>query len=320
MADFYSRRGPCIMMAPVFKDAAKELPDVKFIKVDVQRSYVGVQIRADAAFHFYLQGKLENQFSGARSSSSRCSRSRWKKAEDAIEVSLGAIQTHNNGRRLDKARRPPARPLLHPPASPPAISSPPAFHLPGGRDLREVPGVQARADPQEEVRQGARVYEEEEAEARRRRRRPPRRGSKGVDFRKMDIEDLKAEVYRRESAQEKKADGEEEPTAARQGLRRQARGGRGAHRRPRAAGRRRKIAIIGGGPAGVTAAICAARAGLKPVLIAPAMGDKLMSKGVNVENYPGLTELSGGDIIKLVKRQAMRFAATPLGGACSRST
>ena len=60
------------------------------------------------------------------------------------------------------------------------------------------------------------------------------------------------------------------------------------------------------GPAGVTAAIYAARAGLKPVLIAPAMGGQLMSKGVNVENYPGLTELSGGDIIKLMKRQAMR--------------
>ena len=35
-----------------------------------------------------------------------------------------------------------------------------------------------------------------------------------------------------------------------------------------------------------------------------------MSKGVNVENYPGIYEASGGDIIKLMKRQAMRFSAT----------
>ena len=35
-----------------------------------------------------------------------------------------------------------------------------------------------------------------------------------------------------------------------------------------------------------------------------------MSKGVNVENYPGIFEASGGDIVKLMKRQAMRFSAT----------
>ena len=71
-----------------------------------------------------------------------------------------------------------------------------------------------------------------------------------------------------------------------------------------------KIAILGGGPAGVTAAIYAARAGLKPLLIAPAMGGQLMSKGVNVENYPGLEGESGGDIIKKMKKQA-RPALSP---------
>merc|ERR1719440_1897947 len=71
-----------------------------------------------------------------------------------------------------------------------------------------------------------------------------------------------------------------------------------------------KLAVLGGGPAGVTAAIYAARAGLKPVVVAPAMGGQLMSKGVNVENYPGIFEASGGDIVRLMKKQAMRFAAT----------
>merc|ERR1719310_1823798 len=71
-----------------------------------------------------------------------------------------------------------------------------------------------------------------------------------------------------------------------------------------------KLAIVGGGPGGMTAAIYAARAGLKPVIVAPAMGGQLISKGVNVENYPGIFEASGGDIVKLMKRQAMRFSAT----------
>ena len=35
-----------------------------------------------------------------------------------------------------------------------------------------------------------------------------------------------------------------------------------------------------------------------------------MSKGVNVENYPGVPEATGGEIIRLMKRQAMKFATT----------
>merc|ERR1719316_116607 len=54
------------MIAPKYKELAKEYEGrVKFIKVDVQRSYVGVQIRSMPTFHFYVQGKVENQFSGA---------------------------------------------------------------------------------------------------------------------------------------------------------------------------------------------------------------------------------------------------------------
>jgi len=65
-----------------------------------------------------------------------------------------------------------------------------------------------------------------------------------------------------------------------------------------------RVAILGGGPAGMTAAIYSARAGLKPVVIAPAIGGQLMGKGVGVENYPGIMEANGGDIIKLMKSQA----------------
>ena len=71
-----------------------------------------------------------------------------------------------------------------------------------------------------------------------------------------------------------------------------------------------RVAILGGGPAGMTAAIYSARAGLKPVVIAPATGGQLMGKGVGVENYPGIMEANGGDIIKLMKSQAAKFSAT----------
>lgn len=57
--DFYSQTcGPCIMMAPIFKDLASEYEGrVKFIKVDVQRYHVGVQIRSMPTFHFYVQAR-----------------------------------------------------------------------------------------------------------------------------------------------------------------------------------------------------------------------------------------------------------------------
>ena len=71
-----------------------------------------------------------------------------------------------------------------------------------------------------------------------------------------------------------------------------------------------RVAILGGGPAGMTAAIYSARAGLKPVVIAPATGGQLMGKGVGVENYPGIMEANGGDIIKLMKSQAAKFQAS----------
>ena len=35
-----------------------------------------------------------------------------------------------------------------------------------------------------------------------------------------------------------------------------------------------------------------------------------MSKGVSVENYPAIPEATGGDIIGVMKKQAMRFSAT----------
>ena len=322
VVDFYSQTcGPCIMMAPVFKDAAKELPDVKFIKVDVQRSYVGVQIRSMPTFHFYLQGKLENQFSGASEQQLKMfAQQLGKKAEDMnIEVSLGAIEAfyqQHDPSKLDKARRPPARPPAPPPAPPPARH----LRLTARSSTSQVDEIYEKYPAYKLVQILKKKYGKAPEFTKKKKPKPAGGGdgrraeeSKGVDIRKMDIEDLKAEVYRRESAQEEK---EEELMAKKNQRRRDKVFGAKLEEgeEPTAAHAQQadaaKIAIIGGGPAGVTAAIYAARAGLKPVLIAPAMGGQLMSKGVNVENYPGLTELSGGDIIKLMKRQAMRFAAT----------
>eukprot|EP00536_Pseudo-nitzschia_multiseries_P001490 jgi/Psemu1/181244/e_gw1.19.209.1 len=70
-----------------------------------------------------------------------------------------------------------------------------------------------------------------------------------------------------------------------------------------------KVIVIGGGPAGMAAAIYAARAGLSPLVIAPAMGGQLQGKGVDVENYPGLHNYTGPAVVASMRSQAARFGA-----------
>ena len=76
----------------------------------------------------------------------------------------------------------------------------------------------------------------------------------------------------------------------------------------------RRLVIIGSGPAGYTAAIYAARAGLEPLLLAGAGLDPTMLPGgqlmltTDVENYPGFPEgVTGYELMDLFRRQAERF-------------
>ncbi len=71
----------------------------------------------------------------------------------------------------------------------------------------------------------------------------------------------------------------------------------------------RDVIIIGSGPAGYTAGIYTARAGLKPLLIASSVeaGGELM-KTTEVENFPGFPEgLQGPELMANFQEQAERF-------------
>ena len=70
------------------------------------------------------------------------------------------------------------------------------------------------------------------------------------------------------------------------------------------------IAIVGGGPAGLSAAIYAARGGLKTVVFEKVMIGGQIVVTADVENYPGFEEnITGFKIVEKMQKQAEKFNA-----------
>ena len=70
------------------------------------------------------------------------------------------------------------------------------------------------------------------------------------------------------------------------------------------------LIIIGGGPAGLTAAIYAARANLQPLVIEGPLPGGQLTQTTDIENFPGFVEPVGGfDLVQSMRQQAERVGA-----------
>ena len=75
----------------------------------------------------------------------------------------------------------------------------------------------------------------------------------------------------------------------------------------------KNVIIIGSGPAGYSAAIYAARANLKPLLISGSQIGGQLTTTTDVENYPGFaTSVQGGDLVEQMRLQALHVGTEML--------
>eukprot|EP00038_Savillea_parva_P026327 m.53232 g.53232 ORF g.53232 m.53232 type:complete len:696 (+) comp7435_c0_seq1:40-2127(+) len=302
IVDFYSDGcGPCRQIAPLYKQLAKKMKGkAVFTKVDVNwnRETSGQQmIRSMPTFQFWLNGKKRHQFSGGDPNSLQ----QWaemlaKESEKYdVQVSRDALIDYYKKHAPEKAEDTAKIDEIMEKAG--EGGGPGHYKL--VKKLEKKYGERPETTPSDNRlgkkkgggdSEGTDTPQDKTGNAK----------DAGTSLSTATVEELEKELAaRREAEAEKKFeeadDDEDEPSSNL------------TFYEPSDFPER--VTIIGSGPAGLSAAIYAARAGLRPVVVAPPMGGQLQGKGVMVENYPAVTGVTGPAIVYDMMQQASEFGA-----------
>ena len=280
------------MMAPIYKALAKDYAGrAVFTKVNVQSVNIGQEIRSMPTFQFWLNGKKMDEFAGGDENSLRRLTAEMAKKARAMNMEVTAenlLVFFKEQKQTDKTLGDCQKLLSRGiPADKLAASLKQKYGSKPKMTVRDRTKKKKKGEKDKFVDGSVRMEmadQEELEEA----------------LRKMKVEN--GELDESDSS-EGDGDGEDEVNAFEEFVP----GGFVGRAASTDSEKPEAVAIIGGGPAALSAAVYAARAGLRPVVIAPPVGGQLMGKGVDVENYPGLLDMTGPGIVHLMRKQALQF-------------
>lgn len=298
------------MIEPVFKRVAQEYKDrAVFAKVNIHtnsETASRLRIASMPTFHFYLNGKKKNEFSGAGEAQLRQFTEAIVTEASRNNVALSFENLSEYYRRVDSTKSgADVRKVYEK-----CVSMTNARDLCAGGAARELAKkLKAKFGSAPEL--GSRFDASSTSSSARSRESPSQSKSASAPLGAVSTDELLAEL--RVRAQEQgdelagaaveaaavasNAEAEDEEEEEEEGL---------PIYEPRKVWGEyaERVVVLGGGPAGLSAAVYAARAGLSPIVVAPPGGGQLLGKGVTVENFPGVNATGPGLVLKMQEHAA----------------